>query len=163
MNTLTPAQPGSARVRGKFVDILARAADVEGEIAEHAVGGAADLVGERFGRDGGGLGVRHLEDGGDAARDRGAAAGLEVFLVLGARLAEMHLAVDDAGQDVKPGAVDGLGRASAAKAAEPGDPAVPDGDIADRGAVVIDDGSAFQNEIIGLEPSGFLDCTGRHS
>ena len=68
-----------------------------------------NLVGKRFGRDGGGLGIGHLEDAGDAARDRGAAAGLEVFLVLGPRLAEMHLAVDDARQDMKAGAVDAFG------------------------------------------------------
>ena len=53
-----------------------------------------------------GLGVGHFEDGGDAAHDRGAAAGFEVFLVFGTGFAQMHLAVDHAGQDVKPGAVD---------------------------------------------------------
>ena len=69
-----------------------------------------DLVGQRLGRDGRGLGVGHFEDAGDAAHDRGAAAGFEVFLVLGAGLAQMHLGVDDAGQDVKPGAIDDFGR-----------------------------------------------------
>ena len=52
MNTLMPAQPGSRSSSPQIVGIVARAADVEGEIAMHAVGGAAHLVGERFRRDG---------------------------------------------------------------------------------------------------------------
>ncbi len=110
--------------------------------------GAADLVGKRLGRDGQRLGIGHFEDGGDAAHDRGAAAGFEVFLVLGAGLAEMHLGVDDAGQDVKarcnrssrpPGEV--------GETADPGNAAVADRHIADAHAIMVDDGSAFQNEI----------------
>ena len=76
----------------------------------------------------GGLGVGHLEDAGDAAQHRGAAAGFEVFLVLGAGLAEMDLGVDDAGQDVKAGAIDDLGRL--ARIAEAGNPAVGDRHVA---------------------------------
>ena len=76
-------------------------ADIEGEVAEHAVARAAHFVGERLGSRRERLRVGHLEDGGDAAQHGGAAAGLEVFLVLEARLAEMHLGVDHAGQDVE--------------------------------------------------------------
>ena len=70
------------------------------------------------------VGVGHLEDGRDAAHDRGARPGLEVFLVLGARLAEMDLGVDDARQDVQAGAVDDLagrraGRSSPSAAIRP--------------------------------------------
>jgi hypothetical protein len=88
------------------VRVLTRAAHVEGEIALHAVGGAPDLVGQRFGGGGERIGVRHLEDAGDAAHDGGTAAGFEVFLVLGPRLPQVDLAVDHAGQDVEPGAID---------------------------------------------------------
>ncbi len=74
----------------------------------HAAGAAADLVVEGIGGRRQGLGVRHLEHRRDAAHDGGARAGFEVFLVLEPGLAEMDLAVDDAGQDVEAGAVDHL-------------------------------------------------------
>ena len=108
MNTLMPAQPGQLLELAQQMGILARAAHVEGEVAIHAVGGAADLVGQRFGRDGERAGVGHLEDAGDAAHDGGAAAGFEVFLVFGTGLAQMDLAVDHARQDVEAGAIDHL-------------------------------------------------------
>ena len=76
----------------------------------HAVMAALHLVGEGRLRDGQRVGVRHLEHGGDAAHHGAARAGLEVFLVGQAGLAEMHLGVDHAGQDVQAPAVDHLGR-----------------------------------------------------
>ena len=89
-------------------DIVARAADEKGEIAEHAMPGAAHFIGQRLGGSGQRLRVRHFEDGGDAAGNRRTAAGFQIFLVLEARLAEMHLRVDDAGQDVQARGVDRL-------------------------------------------------------
>ena len=106
------------------------AADEEGEVAVHAAGGAGDLVGKRLGGDGQRIGVGHLEDGGDAAHDRGARAGLEVLLVLGAGLAEMDLGVDDAGEDVEAGAVDDLAGGARRDRADGGDAAVADADVA---------------------------------
>ena len=126
MNTLMPAQPGSRSSAGDVVDILARAAHVEREVAEHAVARARDLVGQRLGRGGQRLGVGHLEHRRDAAQHGGAAAGRQVLLVLEARLAEMHLAVDHAGQDVQAPAVDGLGRRGAREIADRRDPPVRD-------------------------------------
>ena len=105
-----------------------------------------------------GLGVGHFEDAGDAAHDRGAAAGFEVFLVLGAGLAQMHLAVDDAGQDVQARAVDRFRPPGAVEMADPGDAAAGDGDVAEAGAVVIDDGAALQDQIRPCDGMGFLDC-----
>ena len=103
--------------RRDIVDRLARTADIESEIAEHAVARAAHLVGECCSRGGQGLGVRHLEHGRDAAQDSCAAAGLQVFLLFEARLAEVHLAVDYTGQDVQPLAVDDLGGLGSRRAA----------------------------------------------
>ena len=102
---------GRARQPLQFADIagiLARAADPEGEVAMHAAGGAPHLVGKRGLAGGQRIGVGHFEDGGDAAQHGRARAGLQIFLVLQPRLAEMHLAVDDAGQDVQAAAVDRL-------------------------------------------------------
>jgi hypothetical protein len=95
---LEPAAAAQPLQFGDTVGILAGSADPEGEVAMHAVAGAADLVGQGFGRGGQRVGVGHLEDGGDAAENGGARAGLQVFLVLGAGLAEVDLGVDDAGR-----------------------------------------------------------------
>ena len=62
----------------------------------------------------------------------------------------MHLAVDDAGQDMQPAAVDALAGGGAAKIADPGDPPAGHPEVARGRAVVIDDGSAVQDEIEGL-------------
>src|SRR3546814_15174068 len=67
---------------------------------------ALQLVGERIGSVGIGLGVRHFKDAGDAAKHGGAAARLKVFLLLQPRLAEMNLRVDRAWKDDKTAAVD---------------------------------------------------------
>ena len=75
----------------------------------HAMVAALHLVGERLGGDRERIGVRHLEHRGDAAHHGAARAGLEIFLVGQAGLAEMHLGVDHAGQDVQALAVDDLG------------------------------------------------------
>ena len=96
---LDPATAGQPLQLAQLVGVLVRAADVEGVVAVHAVLGAGQLVGQRLGRGRVRIGVRHLEDGGDAAQHRAARAGLQVFLPLHARLAEVHLGVDDAGQD----------------------------------------------------------------
>ena len=92
MNTLMPAAPGRRSSSGTSLGILVRAADPEGEVAMHAVMAAPHLVGERLGRRGLRVGVGHLEHGRDAAHDGGAGAGFEIFLVVEAGLAEMHLA-----------------------------------------------------------------------
>jgi hypothetical protein len=90
---------------GRLGDILVRAADEEGEVAMHAARRALDLVGERFGARRQRIGVRHLEHGGDAAHDRAREPDSRSSLWL-AGLAEMHLGVDHAGQDVQARGVD---------------------------------------------------------
>ena len=91
----------------QLLDILARGADEEGEVAMHAPAPARDLVGERLGAHRRGLGVRHLEHGGDAAKHRRPAAGFQILLMLEPWLAEMHLGVDDARQDMQAGGIEG--------------------------------------------------------
>jgi hypothetical protein len=108
------------------------------------------LVGERFLAGGQRIGVRHLENGGDAAKDGRARPGFEVFLVFQARLAEMHLAVDDARQDVQAGAIDRLAGIGRAERSDRGDAAVAHADIALSLPVVIDDGAVLQDQIESL-------------
>ena len=76
--------------------------------------------------------------------------GLQILLMLEPGLAEMHLAVDHAGQNVQAGSVDGLPGRACADRADLGDAAVPDANIGKPLARVIDDGSAFEHEIEGF-------------
>src|SRR3546814_16993036 len=82
--------------------------DIKGVLAPHAARRALQLVGERIGRVGIGLGVRHFKDAGDATKHGGAAARLKVFLLLQPRLAVMNLRVDRARKDDKTAAVEVL-------------------------------------------------------
>ncbi|MGY2921516.1 hypothetical protein ACVWYP_007146 [Bradyrhizobium sp. USDA 3262] len=143
MNTLTPAQPRGALELRQIPHVLAGAADEEREIAMHAMAAALDLVGERLFRDRQRIGVRHLEHGGDPAHHRAARAGLEVFLLGQPGLAEMHLGVHHAGQDVQALAVDHLAGRSLTERADRGDAAARDTDIAHALAVLIDHGAGF--------------------
>ena len=59
--------------------------------------------------------------------------------MLEARLAEVHLAVDHAGQHVQAARVDHLGRRRGARVADGSDTAAPDADVALADAVVVDD------------------------
>ena len=59
------------------------------------------LSAKRLGVDRGRRGVGHVEDRRDPAQRGGASAGFEVFLVLIAGLAEVNLAVDNAGQHME--------------------------------------------------------------
>ena len=84
--------------------------------------------------------------------DRGAAAGLQILLLLQPRLAEMHLGVDDARQHVEVGGIDDLGRAGACQPADGGDAPLADADVALAAAVVIDDRAAFDEDVEGVRP-----------
>ena len=55
------------------------------------------------------VGVGHRDDRAEAAGGGGAGAGLEVLLVLLAGRAQVHVRVDEAGEQVAPVAVDDLG------------------------------------------------------
>jgi hypothetical protein len=72
---------------------------------------------------------------------------LEILLVCRARFAEMDLAVDDARQDVKAGAVDRLASGSAGEIAERGDAPAADAHIAPGDAVMIGDDAASEDEV----------------
>ncbi len=154
---LDPRRAGQALELGNVGDVVVGAADPEGEVAMHAARGALDLVGERLGRDRQRVGVGHFEHRGDPAEDRAARAGLEVLLVGQARLAKMHLAVDHAGQDVQPAAVDPLARRRRVEVADLGDLAVRDADVAQGCAVLVDDRRAGENEVeMAGHPGSFL-------
>jgi hypothetical protein len=91
--------------------------------------------------------VGHLEDGRDAAHHGGARAGLKVFLVLAARLAEMHLRVDHAWQDMQPAGGDDLAGVGMEEVADRGDPAVAHAEVPLADAVMIDDHAATEDQV----------------
>ena len=109
----------------------------------HAVTAALHLVGEGLLGDGQRIGVRHFEHGRDAAHHGAARSGFKIFLMRLARLAEMHLRIHHAGQDVQALAVDRLGGGGLPEPADRGDPAIGDADVADALAVLIDHGAGF--------------------
>ena len=63
------------------------------------------------------------------------------------RLAEMHLRVDDAGQDMQSGAVHYFGR-RVANIAQRHDPPVPHRDIGQALAVLVDQGRVLENSVV---------------
>ena len=156
MKTFTPAQPGSRSSSGSAVDVLAHAADEESKVAMHAMTRALDFVGERLRGHRQRIGVWHFEHRGDAAHHRAARSGFQVLLVGEARLAEMHLGVDHARQDVQATAVDRLPAGFPVQIAERSDPPARNADIAGDFAVLIDDNPALEDEIVSLRHALFL-------
>ena len=59
----------------------------------------------------------------------------------------MHLTVDNAGQDMKAFAIQGLGRGEFADVTYPHNAAFQNGQIARADAIMIDEGSTLQNEV----------------
>ena len=135
---------------GDVGGVLPRSTDPEGEVAMHAVARPRHLVGERRLARGERIGVGHLEHGGDAAEHRRPRAGFEVLLVGQAGLAEMHLGVDDAGQEVEAAGVDLFARARAGEVADRADSPAGDADVAHPDAVVVDQRAAFDEEVVGV-------------
>ncbi|MHC2640217.1 hypothetical protein ACVJGB_003085 [Bradyrhizobium liaoningense] len=113
----------------------------------HAVIGPLHLVGELGLRHRQRRRVRHFEHGGDAAHHGAARAGFEVFLVLQPGLAEMHLRVHHAGQDVQALAVDHLRGAALRQRPQLGDATARDADVANGLAVLVDHGAALEDHI----------------
>ena len=127
--------------------VLVRAADIECEIAVHPVMPAPHLVGQGLGAGRVRVGVGHLEHAGDATHHRAERAGFQVFLVHRAGFAEMHLGIDHARKDMQPAAIDRFS-GSAGHIPDRHDLPATDGEIADTFAIVIDDGSALEDQII---------------
>ena len=147
---LDPAAPRQPLQLAEEAGVLVGAADEKGVIAVHAALGPGELVVQRAGVGGGGLGVRHLEHGGDAAEDRAARAAFEIFLPLQARLAEVDLAVDHARKHGEARGVDGLARARLGEVAEVGDLAASDADVRPAAAVLVYHLATAHDQIIGL-------------
>ena len=116
----------------------------------HAVMAELHLAGEGLLGDRQRIGVRHFEHRRDAAHHGAARTGFQVLLVSQARLAKVHLRVHHARQDVQALAVDHLGGRGLSKAADCGDAAIGDADVAHALAVLIDHGAGFQNGIKAL-------------
>ena len=64
-------------------------------------------------------------------------------------LAEMHLRVDDAGQDSEAVGVDGVGRIRCGQVADGSDTAISNADVALTDPVLVDDIAAAENEVEG--------------
>ena len=88
---------------GQLCHVGTSGRDVENVVDQTLFGGEGQLCVEACLRGGGGPGVGHLEEGRDATLRAGAAGGGQVFLVREARLAEMHVGIDDAGQQMQTG------------------------------------------------------------
>ena len=152
---------GRARQALQFryvMGILMRAADPEGEVAMHAVPAAPDLVGQRLRRHRLRDRVRHLEDAGHAAKRGRARSALQVFLVVEPRLAEMHLAVDYARQDMQAGAIDDLAGRGLREIAERHDLSASNADIAHDAAILVHHRAALEDDVVslghGVSPGG---------
>ena len=89
-------------------DVVARRADVEAVVDERLAGGQRELFFQPRLRRRGRHRVRHFEKRRDAALRARPAGGGEVLLVREARLAEMDLVVDHAGQQMQSAGVDHL-------------------------------------------------------
>ena len=104
---------------------------VEAEIDAGLAGGDRVLGGEDFGGAGRRNGIRHVEHGGDAAESGGRRSARPILLVRIARIAEMHMHVDGARQDMQAGGVERLARRRHGfVGADRKDTAVLDGDAA---------------------------------
>ena len=134
---------------GDVPGVVPRAADPEGKVAMHASRSPAHLVRQSLRAGGERVGVGHLEDRGDTAQHSGARACLQVFLVFQAGLAEMHLAVDHARQDVERATVDDFPGGCLEQVADRRDAALADADVAQTDAVMVGDGAAFQDHVVG--------------
>ena len=132
--------------------ILGGGADEEGDVAPDATLSAPPLVGQVFGGQRTGLGVGHLEHRRDAPEGRRGGAGGEILLVLEAGLAEMHLGVDDTGQDVQAAGIEHFG-GGAVDSADGRDAASPNGDIRGRDAVRRRRDTPADDEIVRIRPS----------
>lgn len=91
------------------VQVVVGRAKVEPVVGHRPGGGSGVLILERAGRHRLRVAVRHLQVARDTAGDGGARFGCDRGLMLEPRLAEMHLVVDHAGQQVGAGRVDDLG------------------------------------------------------
>ena len=79
-----------------------------------------------------------------------ARAGFKVLFVGEARLAEMHLGVDHARQQMQVAAFDHLGRRGVRKVADGRESAAPDAEIAQSFPVLVDDGAALEDQVVGF-------------
>ena len=75
-------------------------------------------------------------------------------MCVGARLAEMHLGVDHAGQQMQPAAIDHLAGGCARQIADRGDTAGAHAEVAQPLAVMIDDGAALEDQVVGVGHAG---------
>ena len=130
--------------------VLVSAAHIEGMVAVHAVLGSDQLVGQRPGVGGGGLGVRHLEYRNHAPEHGALRAGFQVFLPLQPGLAEVDLGVDDAGHHRQPCGVENLAGRGLAQVTDGGDLAGPYAHIGRAAPGMVHHLAATDDQIVSL-------------
>ena len=151
-HTATAGQPLQA---GQVADILRCRPHEEGMVAPGAAARPVQLVGQRILVGGGWLGVRHFEDRRHPAQDRATRTGFQIFLVLVAGLAEMHLGVDHAGQHGQAGGVEDIRRLGLAEIAQRHDAPGADADVDPFPPVRRDGGAAGNGEVEGVGHGSF--------
>ena len=110
-------------------DVGLGAADIEAHVAPGLAFHVVLLPGELFRIGDRRRGVGHVEHRGKAAEHGGAGAGGDALHRLVAGVAQMDVRIDQAGQNVQAGGVDGLVGGGVGGHAERGDAAVADADV----------------------------------
>ena len=94
------------------------------------------------------IGVRHADDGGASTERRRPGPALDGFGLLAARLAEVHLDVDEPGRDHAALGVEHGGAGARCEAGcDLGDPSVDDADVGETFARRVDDASAAHEQL----------------
>ena len=135
MNALKPTTPSSASSASRGDVARARARPRSAKSVTAVPLAAASFCPERGGVDGRRVRVeRHVDDAGRAAGRGGGGAARPALPVGAAGIVEVHVGVDDPGQDVEPGRVDRLCGREPELDAGRDDPPVVDGDVDGRAA-----------------------------
>ena len=142
-------RPGRSE-RFELIEIMLAEHAIDTEIAVRLGSGEAELEIVMFDRIDRRVGVRHLEHRRHPAHHGGGRTGLPVLLFLHARLAEMNMDVDDAGQHVQARRVEPFDRRRhVGSRADGGDTAVTDRDAGLEGQRLGDNGAVFDDEVGG--------------
>src|SRR5215469_15070564 len=132
---LHASDAGRAFKRTKRADVLRRSTHIERVIAMHAPLRPRELFLQRKARRRRRICVGHLENRRDPAEYGGTAAAFEILLVFVARLAEVHLGINDARENMQSARLETPGRRRAGKLSDRSDPSVTDSDIRFRNSV----------------------------
>ena len=134
----------------EVLGVLARGTDIESEIAMHAVMAARDFVGEGIGRGRGGsvFGISNTAVTPPSTAPREPVSRSSLWVRPGSRKCTWLSMTP--GQQVQTLAVDGLARRGPRQVADRRELAGADAEIARALAVVVDDGAALEDQVVGV-------------